>query len=111
MNQINSLIIEGNLVKDCEIVETVKGFKVGKMTITINRWSKNANGEETIEVSYFDIEMYGVMIEKLVDKCKKGVGVRVVGRLKQERWKDETGKNHSKVVIVCEHIEFKSTKE
>lgn len=110
MNQINSLIIEGNLVKDCEIVETVKGFKVGKMIIVANRFIKNANGEVTVEVSYFDIEMCGVMAEKLADKCKKGIGVCVVGRLKQERWKDETGKNHSKVVVICEHIEFKPTK-
>lgn len=110
MNQLNSLILDGNLVKDCEIVETEKGFKVGKMTAAVNRWIKNANGEETTEVSYFDIEMYGVMAEKLADKCKKGVGVRVVGRLKTERWKNETGKILSKVVVVCEHIEFKPTK-
>lgn len=38
---------------------------------------------------------------------KKGRGVRVVGRLKQERWKDAEGKSHSKIFVVAEHIELK----
>jgi single-strand DNA-binding protein len=31
----------------------------------------------------------------------------VVGRLKQDRWTDQTGKPHSKVKVVAEHVEFK----
>jgi single-strand DNA-binding protein len=38
---------------------------------------------------------------------KKGRGVRVVGRLKQDRWADADGKAHSRVEIVAEHVEFK----
>jgi len=33
--------------------------------------------------------------------------VRVVGRLKQDRWSDQDGKGRSKVFIVAEHVEFK----
>jgi single-strand DNA-binding protein len=38
---------------------------------------------------------------------KKGRGVRVVGRLKQDRWTDPDGKPRSRVEIVAEHVEFK----
>lgn len=38
-----------------------------------------------------------------------GGGVRVVGRLKQDRWTDPDGKPHSRVLIVAEHVEFKSS--
>jgi single-strand DNA-binding protein len=38
---------------------------------------------------------------------KKGRGVRVVGRLKQDRWTDPDGKPHSRVEIIAEHVEFK----
>ena len=31
----------------------------------------------------------------------------MVGRLKQNRWKDTEGKNHAKVKIVAEHVDFK----
>jgi single-strand DNA-binding protein len=37
----------------------------------------------------------------------KGRGVRVVGRLKQERWQNAEGQAQSKVVIVAEHVEFR----
>jgi single-strand DNA-binding protein len=33
--------------------------------------------------------------------------VRVVGRLKQDRWEDQEGKTRAKVHIVAEHVEFK----
>jgi len=48
---------------------------------------------------------------KLADNCynlgHKGRGVRVVGRLKQERWSGSDGKSHSRVTIVAEHVEFR----
>ena len=37
----------------------------------------------------------------------KGRGVRMVGRLKQDRWADPEGKNHSKVQVIAEHVESK----
>jgi single-strand DNA-binding protein len=42
---------------------------------------------------------------------KKGRGVRVVGRLKQDRWTDPDGKPHSRVEIIAEHVEFKPQKK
>ena len=36
--------------------------------------------------------------------------MRVVGRMKQNRWKDEKGINHSKLFIVAEHIDLKELK-
>jgi len=33
--------------------------------------------------------------------------VRVVGRLKQDRWTDADGRPRSRVLIVAEHVEFK----
>lgn len=37
----------------------------------------------------------------------KGRGVRVVGRLKQDRWTDEEGSSHNRIKVVGEHVEFK----
>ena len=52
---------------------------------------------------------------KLADACRdhlaKGRGVRVVGRLKQDRWTDQEGKNRSRIKIVAEHVEFKPFKK
>ena len=41
------------------------------------------------------------------EHLEKGRGVRVVGRLKQDRWTSPEGQTRSKVSIVAEHVEFK----
>ncbi len=107
MNQLNSIIIEGNLARDVEIKEPTEGFKVARFTIGVNRWYKNRNNEDVNEVSWFDVECYGKMAEYTEGKATKGRGVRVVGRLKQDTWKDETGKTCSRIYVVAEHIEYK----
>lgn len=107
MNQLNSIILEGNLVRDAVLSEPVPGFKVSKFTIAVNRFYKNHNGDGAEEVSYFDVEAYGNMAEYSEKKAKKGRGIRVVGRLKQSTWKDENDKFNSKTFVVAEHLEYK----
>ena len=51
------------------------------------------------------------MAEYCVEKATKGRGVRVVGRLKQDTWKDSNGKNVSRIFVVAEHIEYKPVKK
>ena len=109
MNQLNSIILEGNIVKDGELSEPTAAFKVCKFPIAVNRKSRNAQGELIEEVSYFDIECYGQMAEMAEKHSKKGKGVRVVGRLKQSVW-EEDGVKKSKVYVIAEHIEYKFSK-
>ena len=107
MNQLNSIISEGNVVRNGDFYEPTKGFKVFKFPIAVNRFSKNSNGDAYEEVSYFDVEAYGKIAETCEKNVSKGRGIRVVGRLKQDRWKNEEGKNFSKIFVVAEHVEYK----
>lgn len=107
MNQLNSIILEGHLVKDSVLSEPVSGFKVCKFSIGVNRFYINKNNEGVEEVSYFDVETYNHSAEICQQKGKKGRGIRVVGRLKQDTWKDSDGKLASRVYVVAEHIEYK----
>ena len=105
-NNLNSVIVEGNLTKNADFDSTQKGTGFCTFSVATNRYFKS--GEEIQhEVSYFDVEAWG----KLADSCHgllvKGAGVRVVGRLKQDRWNSEDGKAKSRVKIVAEHIESK----
>ena len=71
-----------------------------------NRQWKQDN-EVQKEVSFFDVSTWTRLAEVCGEYLKKGRGVRVVGRLKQDRWTDPDGKPHSRVEIVAEHVEFK----
>ncbi len=59
------------------------------------------------EVSFFAVETWGRVAKSCADYLSKGRGVRVVGRLKQERWTGQDEKNHERAVLVAEHVEFK----
>ena len=107
MNNLNSVLLEGNMVRDPLFRSTQKGTSVCNFTIASNRfYRQNSNLEK--EVGFFDVEAWG----KLADLCsshgRKGRGVRVVGRLKQDRWTGNDGKNHTRVAIVAEHVEYRS---
>lgn len=52
----------------------------------MNCYYKKADGDFAQETSYFDIEAWGTNYVKLIsEKAEKGSGVRIVGRLKQNR--------------------------
>ncbi len=106
MQQLNSLIIEGNVVRDPELRETPKGTSVCNFSLASNRSYKAGTSYEK-EVSFFSVEAWGKMADIAAQNCPKGRGVRVVGRLKQGRWTGSDGKNYSRVFIVAEHIEYK----
>ncbi|GHU84535.1 hypothetical protein FACS189473_2110 [Spirochaetia bacterium] len=106
MNSLNSILIEGNMVRDPEFRETSKGTAVCNFNLASNRFFKQGVELEK-EVSYFNVETWGKLAEQASNHGHKGRGVRVVGRLKQERWNDAQGKAQAKVVIVAEHLEFR----
>jgi len=106
MNNLNSILIEGNLVRDPLLRSTTKGTQVCTMSLASNRFLKQDVGFER-EVSFFDVESWAKLAESCYVKGKKGRGVRVVGRLKQARWSEPDGKQRSKITIVAEHVEFR----
>jgi single-strand DNA-binding protein len=106
MNNLNSILLEGNLVRDPEISYTSKGTPVCNFSIACHRYYKQGEELEQ-EVSYFDVTVWNRQAEVCKEYLAKGRGVRVVGRLRQDRWEDPEGKTRSKVHVVAEHVEFK----
>jgi single-strand DNA-binding protein len=106
MNNLNSILIEGNMIRDSVARNTAKGTAVCNFSIASSRYFKQDSGMEK-EVSFFDVETWAKLAESCCSLGRKGRGVRVVGRLKQERWNGTDGKARSKVIIVAEHVEFR----
>jgi single-strand DNA-binding protein len=106
MNNLNSILIEGNLVRDPLLRSTPKGTPVCTFCLASNRFYKQ-DSELEKEVGFFDVETWAKLAESCYNLGHKGRGVRVVGRLKQERWIGSDGRARSKVTIVAEHVEFR----
>lgn len=99
-------MIEGNLVRDPLLRSTAKGTPVCTFSLASNRFYKQDTGFER-EVSFFEVETWAKLAESCHNLGHKGRGVRVVGRLKQERWQGTDGKPRAKIVIIAEHVEFR----
>ena len=106
MNNLNSILVEGNLACDPKTRSTPNGTQVCTFPIASSRFYKKDNALEK-EVSFFDVEAWSRLAESCKNLGHKGRGVRVVGRLKQERWNGSDGKAHSKIIVVAEHVEFR----
>ena len=104
MNMINSLLIEGVVSGEPHLVKT---SDVLNFTVETTRYYKNRVGEYVEEKSQFKVVVYGRMCKL---PLKDGVGIRVVGRLNQNKWNDSDGVPHSEVQVVAEHIEIRKTK-
>jgi single-strand DNA-binding protein len=107
MNNLNSVLLEGNACRDAVVKTTASGAVICKMSIAVNRRYKSGEGFEN-EVSFFDVDCFGTVAKLCGEKVKKGNEIRVVGRLKQNRWTGLDGQNRTAVIIVAEHVEFSS---
>ena len=101
---LNSVNIMGNLTRDPELKYTPSGKAVCNISIANNRIYVR-NGEKVSEVSYFDVEAWGVVAENCAKYLSKGRGIVVEGRLRQDRWEKE-GKTQSRVRIAANSIHF-----
>lgn len=103
MNQLNSRILEGIVEKEFDL--TTNCFPVGRFTIGVTRTFRNRNGECAVETSYFEIECFGPMAD-VARTLKVGNEVRIVGRLKEERWEDD-GRVSSRIYVIAELVEVR----
>ena len=113
MNNLNSVLIEGNLARDPELRYTPKGTPVCTLVLASNRSYKDPeqHGERTEEVSFFEATTWGKLATVCHEHLSKGRGIRVVGRLKQERWEDTEGNARAKVLVIAEQVEFQPRRQ
>lgn len=104
MGSLNSVIVEGNLVKSAELSHWPDGTPYMRFTIANNEVYKDQQGEWQSIPSYFDCQCKGKYAEAMAKYLLKGKHISVSGRLKQQRWKDESGQMHSAIVIKVNEI-------
>lgn len=106
MKMLNSIIIEGVMTNEPVSKVAPNGSALCTFSIATNR-SYQRGDEFVQDTSFFDVETWAKLAEQSEQYGAKGKGVRIVGRLKQDRWTDADGKNRSRAKIIAEHIEFK----
>ena len=76
MNNLNSVLLEGNLCRDPELRYTPKGTPVCSLVVASNR-SYKVESERQEEVSFIETTTWGKLATVCAEYLAKGRGVRV----------------------------------
>jgi single-strand DNA-binding protein len=102
-NDLNSILLEGRVSNHPEYSKDGKGVTICRFDVAVTRYPP---GGGTPEVSFFVVSVRDRLAETMRSVLQKGLQVRVVGRLRQERWEAKTEKR-SKVIVYAEHVELR----
>ena len=104
---MNIVVLKGRLVRDSEIREFQGGGKVLSNAMALSRVWYDNNGNKHEETDFVDIKANNGTADFIAKWFKKGDGISIKGRLKQESWQDkDTGANRSRLVVVAEDAHF-----
>jgi single-strand DNA-binding protein len=102
---INSVVLVGNLTKDPELRHTPSGTAVTTLRIAVNDRVKR--GEEWTDAAYyFDVTVWGRTAENCAQYLAKGRPVGVQGKLTWREWDAQDGTKRQAVEIVADNIQF-----
>ncbi|HEX3173897.1 MAG TPA: single-stranded DNA-binding protein [Solirubrobacterales bacterium] len=110
MQNINVVVITGNLTRDPELRYTSNKTAVCEMRVAVN--SRRKQGEEWVDKPhFFDVTVFGGRAEAIVQHLSKGSPIGIEGRLEWQEWeaKDGSGKRQS-VKIIAAHTQFLGAK-
>lgn len=106
MISLNRVIIAGNLTRDPELKVTPSNRKFTKMTVALNDFWKDKDGETLKKVSYINIIVWGNLAENCVKFLSKGRNVMFEGRLESDIYTDKNGIKHYATQINASNVVF-----
>ena len=111
MNHLNSVLLEGVLTDDprkVELVEAPTETRLVKFDLASDRYYVGRNGEKKVETVFVPVQCWGTLGDKAIERMRKGMTSRVVGRLRLCKWIGADGSARRGIEIVAEHVEFRS---
>ena len=104
---MNSAVVVGRAGQDAEI----KYFESGKIRTTfslaVNRWDSKTKAEVT---DWFNIDVWDKQAEFAGEYIKKGRLVAVDGRIQSNKWKDASGEERERYLIVANNVRLLGSK-
>ena len=104
---MNSTVVVGRAGQDAEI----KYFESGKVRTTfslaVNRWDSKTKSEVT---DWFNIDVWDKQAEFAGEYVKKGRLVAVDGRIATNKWKDASGEERERYLIVANNVRLLGSK-
>lgn len=107
MNNINRVVITGNLTADPELRSTPSGKPVCSLRIACNTRRKDGTtGEWVDKPNYFNVTVWGAQGENAARYLSKGRPVAIDGRLEWREWDTQDGGKRQAVDIIADNVQF-----
>lgn len=106
MTDFNRTILAGNLTRDPELRYTPSGMPVCSFSIAVNSTFTDKKGQKNEQVLFVPIIVWGKQGENTAEYMKKGRGVLIEGKLKQEKWNSKEGEKRSRLVVTANLVRF-----
>ena len=107
MQNINVVVISGNLTRDPELRQTPSETIVCKLRVAVNTRRKDSvSGDWVDKPNYFDVTVWGAQGENCAKYLTKGRPVAVEGRLDWREWETREGGKRQSVEIVADSVQF-----
>lgn len=104
---LNTIIIQGRIVRDPELRRTGSGIAVASFTVAVDRDFAQDGKKETDFIDCVAWRQTGEFVSKYF---KKGSMIVVKGRLQIRNWNDKDGNKRRTAEVVADNCYFGSTK-
>ena len=103
MQDINKVMLTGNLTRDPEIRATPSGTQVLGFGIASNYSRRDSSGQWHDEPNFIDCTLFGSRAEALNKLLRKGMKVAIDGELRYSSW-EKNGQKRSKLEVIVDHV-------
>lgn len=104
---INSVVVSGNLTRDPELRQTQGGTAVLSLRMASNGRRKNPQtGQWEDEPCFLGVTVLGARADPLARILARGSRVTVQGRLRWREWADKDGARREALEVVADNVEL-----
>jgi single-strand DNA-binding protein len=112
MNNINRVVMTGNLTADPDLRSLPSGMSVCSLRIACNTSRKNAStGEWEDKPNYFNVTVWGAQGENAARFLHKGRPVAIDGRLEWREWEAQDGTKRQATDIIADSVQFLGSRD
>lgn len=112
MQNINRVIITGNLTKDPELNTLPSGTSVCELRVACNgRRKDQQSGQWVDKPNYFNVKVWGTQGENVAKYLVKGRPVAVDGRLDWREWEDQNQNKRQSIDIIADSVQFLGSRD
>lgn len=105
-NNINRVILVGNLTRDPELKHTGGGDALCSLRIAVNSSRKDETGQWVDKPNYFSVSVWGRQAESCAQYLSKGRPVAIDGRLDWREYQAQDGTKREAVEIRADNVQF-----